>query len=554
MQTVDSTTSVPTSPISQSARMAFLFEESQAQIHRRTDQMFARLMVFQWFAGIVAALCISPRTWTGAISQTHIHVWAAIFLGGAISSLPVFLVWKQPGRATTRHTIALAQMLTSALLIHLTGGRIETHFHVFGSLAFLAFYRDWRVLLSATVVVALDHFLLGVFWPQSVFGVLTPSPWRWLEHAGWVIFEDFFLIISIRHGLREMHQVAERQASLEALNESIEQRVRERTHDLQREIRERIETQAKLEESHQQLLQVSRQAGMAEVATGVLHNVGNVLNSVSVSATVVCDRLRHSEIDDLRSAATMLEEQNGRLAGFLTDDPKGKLLPQYLVQASGLLVSERDELVGEMAGVVKNIEHIKEIVAMQQTYAKVFGVMEPVPPAALVEDAIRMNAAALERHEVKLVRRIDENVPPAFVDRHKVLQILVNLLRNAKYALDEQAPAEKHVEINVSRASNGNVAIVIRDNGIGIAPENLTRIFAHGFTTKKDGHGFGLHSGALAARQMNGSLTGHSDGLGKGATFTLELPVAPPPDPQQKRATENGGILPTGVAAPMVHN
>src|SRR5205823_133889 len=173
---------------------------------------------------------------------------------------PVFLAWRWPGRAFTRHTIAVAQMLTSALLIHLTGGRIETHFHVFGSLAFLAFYRDWRVLISATVIVAVDHFLRGVFWPQSVFGVLTPRSWRWMEHAGWVLFEDLFLIISIRQGLADMQQVAERQARLEAVNAGIEQRVRERTEELEREIHDRTETQAKLEETHRQLMLVSRQA------------------------------------------------------------------------------------------------------------------------------------------------------------------------------------------------------------------------------------------------------------------------------------------------------
>ena len=461
------------------------------------------------------------------------HVWAAILLGGAISSFPVFLAFKRPGHAFTRHTIGVAQMLTSALLIHLTGGRIETHFHVFGSLAFLAFYRDWRLLISATVVVAADHLLRGVFLPQSVFGVLTPSSWRWLEHAGWVIFEDVFLLISIQQGLRDMRLVAERQARLEALNESIEHRVLERTHDLQREIQERIETQSKLEETHKQLLQVSRQAGMAEVATGVLHNVGNVLNSVSVSATVVCDRLRQSEVNDLHRAAAMLDGKNGELGQFLTADPKGKLLPEYLVKASKLLVSERDELVGEMAGVVQHIEHIKEIVAMQQTYAKVFGVLEPVPPAALVQDALRMNAAAFERHGVRVIQQFDDGLPPAVVDRHKVLQILVNLLRNAKYALDEHSPGEKRVEIHVSRAAGGNVAIAVRDNDIGIAPENLTRIFRHGFTTKKDGHGFGLHSGALAAKEMNGSLSVHSEGLGQGATFTLELPAARTRDEHQ---------------------
>lgn len=514
-------------PVSKSGRTAALFDDSEDQIHQHADRVFAWLMIFQWLAGIAAAVWISPRTWIGATSQTHIHVWAAIFMGGAISGFPVFLALKWPGRVLTRHTIAIAQMLTSALLIHLTGGRIETHFHVFGSLAFLAFYRDWRVLLSATVIVAVDHFLRGIFLPQSVFGVLTPSSWRWLEHAGWVIFEDVFLLISIQRSRREMRQVAERQASLEALNESIEQRVRERTHELEKEIQERIETQSKLEETHERLLQVSRQAGMAEVATGVLHNVGNVLNSVSVAATVVCDRLRQSEVNDVHCAAAMLDGKNGQLAQFLTSDPQGKLLPKYLSKASKLLASQRDELVVEMARVVEHIEHIKEIVAMQQSYAKVFGVMEPVPPAALAQDALRMNAAALERHDVRVIQQFDENVPPVLVDRHKVLQILVNLLRNAKYALDEQAPSEKCIEIHIGRATGGNVAITVRDNGVGIAPENLTRIFGHGFTTKKDGHGFGLHSGALAAKQMNGSLSVHSGGPGQGATFTLELPIAP---------------------------
>jgi signal transduction histidine kinase len=504
-----------------------LFEESQDQIHRWADRAFARLMVVQWLAGMAAALLISPRTWIGATSRTHIHVWAAIFLGGAICGFPIFLAWTRPGCTSTRHVIAAAQMLISALLIHLTGGRIETHFHVFGALAFLAFYRDWRVLMTATIVVALDHMLRGLFWPQSVFGVLASSSWRWLEHAGWVIFEDVCLLISIRQGRQEMYQVAERQAKLEALNESVEQQVRERTQDLRREIHERIETQGKLEETHKQLLEVSRQAGMAEVATGVLHNVGNVLNSVRVSASVVCDRLRKSDVGDVHRAAAMLQDKNGEIGQFLTTDPKGKLLPEFLAKASKLLVTERDELIAEMATVGEHIEHIKEIVAMQQTYAKVFGVLEPVTPVSLVEDALQMNAAAFERHGIRVIHEFEEDVPVAMVDRHKVLQILINLMRNSKYAMDQQAPAEKRLEIHVRRTEAGKAAITVRDNGVGIAPENLTRIFGHGFTTKKDGHGFGLHSGALAAKEMNGSLTVHSDGPGQGAAFTLELPAAP---------------------------
>ncbi len=200
------------------ARAAALFERDRTAIFRTTDRWFAALMAFQWLAGIGAALWISPRTWTGGMSQVHVHVWAAVFLGGAISFVPIALALLRPGRAETRYAIAVGQALTSALLIHLTGGRIETHFHVFGSLAFLAVYRDWTVLIPATIVVALDHFVRGLYWPESVYGVLSTSGWRSLEHAGWVVFEDIFLVASCRRGVREMATIAEREASLEAAN------------------------------------------------------------------------------------------------------------------------------------------------------------------------------------------------------------------------------------------------------------------------------------------------------------------------------------------------
>jgi PAS domain S-box-containing protein len=194
--------------------------------------MFAVLMTLQWVGGIVAAYWISPRTWVGTTSQTHIHVWAAVFLGGAISSLPIFLAVTRPGRSSTRYTVAVGQMLMGALLIHLTGGRIETHFHVFGSLAFLSFYRDWRVLIPATLVVTADHLLRGVFWPQSVYGVIGPSEWRWLEHAGWVLFEDTFLLIAIKRSVSEMWNIAERTVESENLNKELEGYVIQRTGQL----------------------------------------------------------------------------------------------------------------------------------------------------------------------------------------------------------------------------------------------------------------------------------------------------------------------------------
>ncbi|MEA2736250.1 MAG: hypothetical protein QOE14_2701 [Humisphaera sp.] len=201
---------------------AEFYRTHRETIYRRTDRMFAALMAVQWVFGIVAAMVISPRTWAGVESQMHPHVWAAVVLGGVISLPPILLAVFKPGHAVTRYVISVAQMLTSALLIHLTGGRIETHFHVFGSLAFLAFYRDWRVLIPATVVVALDHFLRGLYFPQSVYGVLTASSWRWLEHAGWVIFEDLFLIASCLRSDKEMREIAQRAADLHVAKEAAE--------------------------------------------------------------------------------------------------------------------------------------------------------------------------------------------------------------------------------------------------------------------------------------------------------------------------------------------
>jgi len=280
-----------------------------------------------------------------------------------------------------------------------------------------------------------------------------------------------------------------------------------------------------LDKLNRQLMGTSRLAGMAEVATGVLHNVGNVLNSVSVAATVVTERLRRSKLANLRRATAVLREQNGQLAQFLTADPKGKLIPEYLATVADQLAGEQTKLIAKMDSVGHHIEHIKEIVAMQQTYAKVSGVYESLAVVALVEDALRMNEAAFDRHGIELLREFAENIPQVHVDRHKVLQILINLLRNAKYAMDAQNGSVKRLVARVGLASPDRVRITIADNGVGIAPEHLTRIFNHGFTTKKDGHGFGLHSGANAAKEMGGTLTAHSDGPGKGAEVTLELPA-----------------------------
>lgn len=284
---------------------------------------------------------------------------------------------------------------------------------------------------------------------------------------------------------------------------------------------------ANLEELNQQLVKTSRHAGMAEVATGVLHNVGNVLNSVTVSAGLVAEKLRRSKAPKVAKAAALMIQQNGNLAHFITEDPNGQKLPSYLAKLGEHLITEHTALLGEIEQLGNNIEHIKEVVAMQQNYAKVSGVFENLPLDRLVEDAIAMNYGAFERHGVAVERHFAP-APHARVDRHKVLQILINLIRNAKYALDDVDKPDKTITISIDRADD-QVLVAVADNGIGIPAENLDRIFGHGFTTRKTGHGFGLHSGALAAKEIGGSLSVHSDGIGHGATFTLALQVAATP-------------------------
>lgn len=300
------------------------------------------------------------------------------------------------------------------------------------------------------------------------------------------------------------------------------------TFGLSKDITQTQEMQLALEKAHKELVEASRVAGMAEVATGVLHNVGNVLNSLNVSASVLASGLRQSKADSLAKIAALLREHQQHLPQFLTHDPKGRRIPEFIASLARHAVEERDRLLQEIALLQKNIDHIKEIVSMQQAYATMIGIVEPLDAAMLMEDALRMNAGALVRHEVRVAREF-ASVPPVLGERSKILQILVNLIRNAKYACDESGVSGKLVTLRIQLApADGRIQLIVQDNGVGIPAENLTRIFGHGFTTRANGHGFGLHSSANAAREMKGSLTVHSAGPGQGATFTLELPAAPP--------------------------
>lgn len=292
-----------------------------------------------------------------------------------------------------------------------------------------------------------------------------------------------------------------------------------------RDITDRKAAEARLSEMHRSLMDASRQAGMAEIATGVLHNVGNALNSVNVSVNLLSERLHQSRVEGLGKATVLMAEHARDLGAFLTEDPRGRQLPGYLRVLAAQLSGERAELADEVHTLQKSLEHIKFVVNMQQQHARFSGVVERLDVRSLLDDALRLHTVTLERLGVR-VRREYAEVPLVMVDRHKLLQVLLNLMGNARQALEEGGGADKCLTLRVERLSPERLRIAVADNGIGIRPEDAPRLFTQGFTTKKDGHGFGLHISALAAAEMDAFLSCASDGVGQGATFTIDLPIA----------------------------
>ncbi len=296
-------------------------------------------------------------------------------------------------------------------------------------------------------------------------------------------------------------------------------------------IQHTLDRTRELREAQTALMATARKAGMAEIANNVLHNIGNVLNSVNVSAGLVSSQVRDSKTRGLARAVQLMNEHATDLGEFLTHDEKGKLLPDYLNKLVAALAAEQRGIIEELGSLSKSIEHIKDIVATQQSYAGAVGVIEPVQVSDLLEDALRMHAGALTRHHVTVVRQFAD-LPMLPLDRHQLLQILINLIGNAKQAMAGVTgrPHRMTLGINIVDSADGRrLRICVEDEGEGIAPEHMAQLFVHGFTTRKNGHGFGLHSCALAAKEMGGTLVAHSDGPGGGATFTLELPINPNP-------------------------
>ncbi len=330
-----------------------------------------------------------------------------------------------------------------------------------------------------------------------------------------------------------LEQIQQRDAAIKRANDELEAKVDKRTlelssanQELKHEISVRLRAEKELAATQQQLMDSARRAGMAEIATGVLHNVGNVLNSINVSATLASDRLRQSKVSDLARVVQLIERHHDDLAAFITADPKGKQLVPFLGLLSTHLADERVDILKELELLSSKIDHIKAIVSTQQSYAGVSGVTETVDVGTLLDDAMKLNSASLERHNIRIHREYGD-LPLVRLDKQKTLQILVNLIKNAKDACAESREPDRQVILKTRLAEGGTIQIQVIDNGVGIPRDSLTQIFSHGYTTKRTGHGFGLHSCANAAQELGGSLMAYSEGVGRGATFVLELPFEP---------------------------
>jgi signal transduction histidine kinase len=453
-----------------SARADELSRDYERKIHVRTDRLFAGLMGLQWVAGVLFALWVSPLAWAGGTSRTHLHVWAALLLGGLLSVFPAALALLRPGERSTRYVIAVAQMLMGALLIHLTGGRIETHFHVFGSLAFLAFYRDWRVLVPATVVVALDHLLRGYLWPQSVYGVIAASPWRWLEHAGWVIFEDVFLIVGIYRSMREMRDRAERTAALE------------------HELRTRAVLVEDLQKARTQAEAATR--AKSDFLASMSHELRTPLNAIILYSELLeeeaIDRPGDQSVDDLRK-----------------------------IQSAGKHLLE----------LINGILDLSKIEAGKMTVTP-----EEFDVRSMLQDVVDTVRPLVHKNGNTLTVHVADSVATVNADIIKTRQIVLNLVSNAaKFTRLGTVTIEV---TRSSGGARDYLEFHIADTGVGMTAEQIRRIFepftqADVSTSRKyGGTGLGLAIVSSLCQLMDGSISVDSR-PDAGSRFTVLLPVQP---------------------------
>lgn len=399
-----------------------LFAKQQMTIYKQVDKLFVGLFIFQWIASIIVAMIISPRAWSGLEQSLHPHVYMAVLGGGLISIFPIYLGIFQSGKTLTRYVIAIAQILWSSLFIHLTGGRIETHFHIFGSLAFIAFYKDWKLLIPCTLIVGIDHYIRGVYWPQSVFGIMTPEPWRWLEHASWVLFEDVFLATTCIRRVHEMKAIAHRTAQLEFTNEKIEKIVEIRTRELSN-------SQKELEKANK-----SKDQFLANMS----HEIRTPLNGII-------------------GIGSLLQETSL--------DKKQQKYVKIILQSGDILLS-----------VISDILEFSKINSERLTLnCSQFSLEE------VISESINIVKHLADAKKIKLHYLIANGIPKEFIGDHlRIKQILLNLLNNALKFTDEgeiKVLVERDEEIKNLRKDFYPLKIVVSDTGIGIPEEKRKIIF-----------------------------------------------------------------------------
>jgi len=465
-----------------------IFQAGLRRTYVESDRLFAGLIVLQWIAGIAIAVVVSPYTWIGDQAQVHQHIWAAIFLGAAIAALPLMLIWKYPGEALTRHVVAVAQMMSSVLLIHLTGGRIETHFHIFVSLAFLALYRDWHILVTATVVVAVDHFVRGIWWPISVFGVTVESPYRWIEHAVWVVFEDIILIRSGFLGRRKMWAVAEREAKLSIANRELEAQNIER-RKAEAEVR-RLFNDAT--QAHEEAIAASRVK--SQFLANMSHELRTPLNAI----------LGYTELLQIGNARRQDTRDNADL--------------QRIHKAGTHLLS-----------LINDILDISKIEAGKMQLEMRDFALEP-----LLDDVGETVRPLAESNRNTFETDFADDIGPIHADALRLKQCLLNLLSNAcKFTKDGRVTFSVRREMceQGQQGERGEAVLFrITDTGVGLSDEQIARLFlpftqADESTTRRfGGTGLGLAITKKLIDAMGGTISVKSS-LGSGSTFTIELPL-----------------------------